>query len=870
MSKTPKVVAVVIVENFKREIVENATVTLSRVDEKTGWKAQAGDRLIELHFDKSTRSYRGEVPAFGAYLAKVKAEEYAADERVIRVQRRGARERFILGRRGMPFYFEGNVKVPVDPDLAENLLGVAFRPDAPEDALDALEHVLTKTYKMKREKVPEALAHLPFRIYRFHPNTEEHLRSEIVKFVLSNEAVTYAGALIELNSRNYKLLTSDFIAKFHTKITPEDVDAVATKYGMLVVRRILYIANAYLLRSKELLGLNALKAANDLARAGATFYVEPDLVLPIIDAQVVTTDPEFANQWHLNPVAGDANMQIGGTLPSANEQAWNFLRTETTDAGVQPGQSGDITRGSENVVIAIFDFGVKSAEGKSIHPDFDGDVTSGAYKVYKFYDFMSVPPVANNDTIPGIGVNEYPHGIQAAGIAAALANGMGVVGVAANCPIISAIRPSQSSTSLMLDAWSWMGGLPTGNTTLDSDGVRLDPGADIINNSFTWANTLESVEDTFTALATWGRKGRGTIMVFAAGNNNKTISDSIFGNPPATHELAIAVAASRKDDGGRYTNPTAGDVSNYGDEIDVCAPGEAIYTTKETSPPGYGEYTDSSAAAPIVSGIIALMLSINPRLNWQEVRNILRTSAEQIDAGNADPDGHWTGGFSKWYGYGRVNALNAVTQAKAHSGPDLVIRDSLQDTGEVPSTGWTGTPDLWVKNDLVDAPPTVYDELAIHENPIRDQDNYVFVRVKNFGEAPVPVDQYKVRALVCYWPGFSYYYPDDWIPKNVPADPAGDWERGAYLIGEAPIGNLAAHNPLNATDPDTWEIVQIFWDQNLIPPADATVDGMLIAWHPCLLAEVTPHTGPLPSGTPTWYFQDNNLTQKNISIVDVP
>jgi subtilisin family serine protease len=77
-----------------------------------------------------------------------------------------------------------------------------------------------------------------------------------------------------------------------------------------------------------------------------------------------------------------------------------------------------------------------------------------------------------------------------------------------------------------------------------------------------------------------------------------------------------------------------------------------------------GDYTDNfggtSSACPGVAGTAALILSVNPELTWQQVREILKETSEKIDAENGqyDPQGH-----SKFYGYGKVNAEKAVKRA---------------------------------------------------------------------------------------------------------------------------------------------------------------------------------------------------------------
>ena len=89
----------------------------------------------------------------------------------------------------------------------------------------------------------------------------------------------------------------------------------------------------------------------------------------------------------------------------------------------------------------------------------------------------------------------------------------------------------------------------------------------------------------------------------------------------------------------------------------------------------------TSSATPLCAGVAALVLSANPGLTWREVRDLLRQTADRIDCGNVDPVGAWCdpngkkkadpgyagADYSRWYGFGRINAEKAVSQALAAS-----------------------------------------------------------------------------------------------------------------------------------------------------------------------------------------------------------
>lgn len=275
----------------------------------------------------------------------------------------------------------------------------------------------------------------------------------------------------------------------------------------------------------------------------------------------------------------------------------------------------------------------------------------------------------------------------------------------------------------------------------------------------------------------------------------------------------------------------------------------------------------TSHSCPTVAGAGALILSVRPELTWVQVREILRTTTTRIDVGQADPIGRWVDNdgdgineFSQWYGFGRLDVNTAVIAARDLGAvPDVVVRDNLTDDGTVPSAGWHAeSPDIWVRRTDDPIPSLAYDTAPPHEDPFRNQDNYVYMRVKNFGG--VATNEVYLRALITHFPGFEFRYPEDWQPSTRPGDPAPvPLERGTYLIGEERIDNLAPNEDI---------IVKMTWDADLVPPDEVIVGGVSVKWHPCLLAEVSPHDGPAPAGDTFDVKRDNNLAQRNITVWD--
>ena len=295
--------------------------------------------------------------------------------------------------------------------------------------------------------------------------------------------------------------------------------------------------------------------------------------------------------------------------------------------------------------------------------------------------------------------------------------------------------------------------------------------------------------------------------------------------------------------------------SNWGPEIDLCAQGDGAPSLNASG--GEQTFGGTSAAAPTVAAAAALMLTVEPDLTWIDLRDILRDTAVQIDPANTDPVGQWIGGFSQWYGFGRLDVEAAVQAADAFDpgSINLSIRDNLADDGSfVPTSGtFWHSPDLWVRNDEPATDPI--GDPAYGVNPpdqpaIAGVDNWVRVRVRNAGTA-ASSDAF-VRLYLTHFAGSEFVYPTDYFPSVQTGDPLpSPLVQATYLIGEQAIAGLGAGSDI---------ILDFLWPAALVPPE--TVGGS--SWHPCLLAEVTPHTGPDPSGN--LVIDNTNLAQNNVTI----
>ena len=164
----------------------------------------------------------------------------------------------------------------------------------------------------------------------------------------------------------------------------------------------------------------------------------------------------------------------------------------------------------------------------------------------------------------------------------------------------------------------------------------IEKNADIINLSIGGSN----VNDEMLKEAIDKAADEGILVVCAAGNISGL--QQVF--YPGAYDSTVAVSALRQAGDSLLF---ASSYSNYGEWIDISAPGTAILST---TPDGYGTKSGTSMACPMVSGILADVISYDPELSSDEVYELLMESAQ--DLGDAGKD--------EKYGYGAVNAARFI------------------------------------------------------------------------------------------------------------------------------------------------------------------------------------------------------------------
>ncbi len=329
-----------------------------------------------------------------------------------------------------------------------------------------------------------------------------------------------------------------------------------------------------------------------------------------IFASLDSQDPYYDVQWGLHG-SGPSNQQYAGINI---EQAWT------------------ITQGDDDIVVAVIDDGVDI-----YHPDLQSQALPG-------YDVFTASPGT-----PNAGDN---HGTPVAGIIAAKQNNnIGISGVAPNCkilPVRYGSGPNDEYCAESID-WAWENGE-----------------ADVINCSWSFSNPTDLTNHAIFRATSRGRNGKGSVVVFSAGNNGGPVCY------PSRVHYVLAVGAHN-------TSGIRLPASNYGGELDVVAPGENILSTDRQGASGFNNQTtvspdfhdddytyfqQTSAAAPHVSGIAALILSKYPNLDEDQVRRAIELSCTRPSVYTYQLDDRYPAALrNNEVGYGRVNAYAALLKA---------------------------------------------------------------------------------------------------------------------------------------------------------------------------------------------------------------
>ncbi|NEP18987.1 MAG: S8 family serine peptidase [Leptolyngbya sp. SIO4C1] len=490
------------------------------------------------------------------------------------------------------------------------------------------------------------------------------------------------------------LITDRILVSFREALNDAQLGEFAGRYGLILKEQ--YADKDFLFQLTHHTGINPIKLVVQLMETdSAVSIADHDLNYRDMPYSLaLPTDPSYKQHWHLHEQLWHYNFDKRAS--SKCEQAWQLL--------------GHF--GSEAIVIAVADDGCKLD-----HPDFDSPnkfAGWGYFKGTRLVTHRDIDAAPNQMYQTGA-----DHGTACAGVVAAEIDASLTVGAAPGCRLLPIKWESDGGALFVSDS-----------KLLNALNFLADK-VDVMSNS--WGKTPVGTWSTvvmrqITELAkTGGRRGKGIVFLWAAGNENCPLDHLAATEVPYTTGWELRLNGTWEWVGVRKTRFFRNNLieipgvmhiaaisslaqrshySNYGKGVTLCAPSNNVHTYSRlpvrglsvTAASGLQSLSNSnfggtSSATPLVAGIIGLMLSANPDLSALETVSILKQTASKdlsfdgygkTPTANYDLTPDWDvspiapydrgdfqetddpdGSWSPWFGHGRVDAAAAVAAALA-------------------------------------------------------------------------------------------------------------------------------------------------------------------------------------------------------------
>ena len=424
-----------------------------------------------------------------------------------------------------------------------------------------------------------------------------------------------AGKLVRRQGGRFGIVTRRLVVQLEEEVPEAEAEAVLSDLDLDVVSRLRFAPNLFEVDAPTY--PDALEASVALHEDPRVRIAEPSFQ-EHIPGRAAPADPRYGEQWQWRNTG-----QSGGT-PGADvsaEASWE----RTRGAGIR---------------VAVIDNGFRVA-----HEDLQGAVlgTSG------FFEDADPGPDVRPRFVQGTaGMPAGDHGTFCAGmVGARQGNDRGGSGAAPECDLmLLACLPDQVGDQVTLARAVAYAADPA----FELPDADPGSGADILvcslgPNGAVW-ELATALDLALSSAPRQARNGAG-MAVFWAASNGRNVDVAL--DEVVSHPDVIAVVRSTHDD--REHDAARGP------KVELIAPGVDVLSTDGTG--GYRTATGTSFAAPCAAGCAALALAVNPGLTREELRRIMRESADKIGGVTYDADGHHDD-----YGYGRVNAAAAVQAAE--------------------------------------------------------------------------------------------------------------------------------------------------------------------------------------------------------------
>lgn len=421
---------------------------------------------------------------------------------------------------------------------------------------------------------------------------------------------------------------------------------------------------------------DAQTVATRMASTGQFEYVSPDTILR---AASTPADPWFTNQWNLLPGTGTVNTITTTSGATAANGA-------TTKGGANLTTAWDTTKGSNTATVTIVDTGILAGHadlsGATIQPGYDfisntaltgtpdpvtnlsipngfveNDATGGRDSdPTDPGDWVSTSDAANYPSFCGTSATDSSwHGTFVTGQIAAQHNTIGVAGVAPGVSVqmARALGKCGGASSDIIDAITWAAG-----GTVPGVATNATP-AKVINLSLGGSTTCTTAQQSAITAA----RALGAAIVVATGNEAQTSAI----DAPASCSGTIAVTAhTLEGDNANYANVGSGTTLSApggGNGSTITGLGALVPSTSNSGTTNAGGDTyvgeeGTSMAAPHVTGVAALMLSVNSALTPDQIKAILQQSSRPF------PPDTFCAAHAGVCGAGMLDAGSAIAQAQ--------------------------------------------------------------------------------------------------------------------------------------------------------------------------------------------------------------
>jgi subtilisin-like proprotein convertase family protein len=425
-----------------------------------------------------------------------------------------------------------------------------------------------------------------------------------------------------------------------------DAAALARAVGAVAGPEIPYAPRHYIFRVAQ--PGAALQVAAQLASQRGVEHVEPVLKRQLAK-RLVPNDPLFGQQWTLRNT-GQNGATAGADINVTN--VWDSYR-------------------GTGILVGVIDDGLLYT-----HPDLAANANTAIHYDYRDGDNDPKPEGTAGVNAQG-NPNADSHGTATAGVIAARGNnGIGAAGAAFEATLVG-LRLIGGTAGDTQEG----GALSHSNAVIHIYNNSWGPSDDGFVKGGAGTLALAALQNGVNT----GRGGRGNIFVWAAGNGGVALDnagyDSYNGSiytisVAALNDLGqkadysergaclVVSAPSGAEQNGRQQGTTTTDLlGDFGYNRSTIAVGAV--NPDELADRDYTQnYNGTSSAAPVVSGVVALMLQANPNLGWRDVQEVLIRTATQTDPTNNEWRTNKAGfKFNPNFGAGRVNAGAAVALA---------------------------------------------------------------------------------------------------------------------------------------------------------------------------------------------------------------